>query len=71
MYGTERYATTADSEVVLDDFVGRIKKIMPSETQDVVSPVEMFYFSFGLVVDNCSLFYFTLSLRLAQKYFTS
>uniref|UniRef100_A0A914R0Y6 Uncharacterized protein n=1 Tax=Parascaris equorum TaxID=6256 RepID=A0A914R0Y6_PAREQ len=71
MYGTERYAATSDSDAVLDDFMGRIKKIMPSETQDVVSHVEILCFNFGLVADNCSLFYFTLHLRFARKYFTS
>uniref|UniRef100_A0A914ZI54 Palmitoyltransferase n=2 Tax=Parascaris univalens TaxID=6257 RepID=A0A914ZI54_PARUN len=42
MYGTERYAATSDSDAVLDDFMGRIKKIMPSETQDVIATFILF-----------------------------
>ncbi|VDK51491.1 unnamed protein product [Anisakis simplex] len=45
MYGTERYGTTTAedmAESLFDDFTGRIKKMLPSETQDLIAMFILF-----------------------------
>ncbi|VDM29762.1 unnamed protein product [Toxocara canis] len=43
MYGKDRYAAaTGDAESVFDDFASRVRKMLPSETQDMIATFILF-----------------------------